>query len=97
MNTKYYLNEITKERRYQEDKWGEQDHHPLMWFSIIGEEHGKMLRAFNQYSFDNDMNHFDEMQRRAISTAASCVAMLECIDRMAEKGMVPEPECGVVE
>lgn len=90
MKTEYYLNEIAKERTRQDEKWGEQDHHPLMWFSIIGEEYGKMLRAFNKYSCEEDPNYYDEMQSKAINAAASCVAMLECIDRMAEKNMVPE-------
>lgn len=90
MQTEYYLNEIAEERKRQDEKWSEQNHHPLMWFSIIGEEYGEMCKAFNEYSFDEDPNHFDEMQREAIQVAASCVAMLECIDRMAEKKMVPE-------
>jgi len=90
LKTDYYLAEIAKERTRQDEKWGEQNHHPLLWFSIIGEEYGEMLKAFNEYSFDNDMNHFDAMQREAIQVAASCVAMLECIDRMGEKGYAPE-------
>ncbi len=61
-----------------------------MWFSIIGEEYGEMLKAFNEYSFDNNFNHFEDMRREAVHVAASCVAMLECFDRMAEKGYAPE-------
>ncbi len=90
MKTPYYLDLIQRERVRQDEKWGVQDHHPLLWFSIIGEEYGEMLKAFNEYSFDSDTNHFDDMQREAIQVAASCVAMLECIDRVAEKGYVPE-------
>lgn len=90
MNTNYYLTEIAKERARQDEKWGEQNHHPLMWFSIIGEEYGEMLKAFNEYSFDNGFDHFNNMQREAIQIAASCVAMLECIKRMENSGFVPE-------
>lgn len=90
MNTEYYLREIAKERSIQDEKWGEQNHHPLMWFSIIGEEYGEMCHAFNEYSFDEDSNHFGDMRKEAIQVAACCVAMLECVDRMAEKGMEPE-------
>ena len=92
MDVDYYCREIIKERRRQDEKWGEQNHHPLMWFSIIAEEYGEMCHAFNEYSFDNDTNHFDEMQSEAIQVAACCVAMLECIDRMAERNCVPEGE-----
>ena len=87
-----YLKQIQDERKRQNEKWGEQNHHPLLWFSIMGEEYGEMCHAFNEYTFDEDPNHFDDMQREAIQVAAVCVAMLECIDRMAERGLRPDNE-----
>ncbi len=36
------------------------------------------------------MKVIDAMQKEAIQVAASCVAILECIDRMSEKGYAPE-------
>jgi hypothetical protein len=91
MDTNFYLEKITKERKFQDEKWGEQDHHPLLWFSIIGEEYGEMLKAYNDYSLSPDRNfaYINTMKREAVQVAASCVAMLECLDRVAEKGMVP--------
>lgn len=86
---KHILEEIKEERDRQDEKWGEQNHHPLVWFSIIGEEFGEMCKAFNEYSFDDDFNHFEDMQREAVQVAASCVAMLECFERQANKGLVP--------
>lgn len=83
------LDEIKKERKRQDKKWGEQNHHPLMWFSIIGEEYGEMCHAFNEFSFDDDPNHLDDMQREAIQVAACCVAMIECLERQGEKGLTP--------
>jgi hypothetical protein len=85
-----------EERKAQDEKWGEQNHHPLLWFSIIGEEYGEMCHAFNEYSFDEDPNFIDEIEREAVQVAACCVAMLECIDRMGEKGLNPggERNCG---
>jgi len=83
------LNKIREERKAQDEKWGEQNHHPLMWFSIIGEEFGEMLHAFNEYTFDNDINHLEDMQREAIQVAACCVAMIECIERQASKDLIP--------
>jgi len=50
----------------------------------MGEEY-RMFHAFNRYTFDQDPNHFDKMQRQAIQIAAMAVAMLECIDRVTEK------------
>ena len=91
MNTEFYLSEIAKERIRQDEKFGEQNHHPLVWFSIIGEEFGEMCKAYNDYTLkDDDSNSWDAMQQEAVQTAACCVAMLECLDRMAEKGLGPE-------
>jgi len=96
VKTEYYLTQIKAERERQDRKWGEQNHHPLLWFSIIGEEYGEMCKAFNKFTEEiqdgesGDFSHFDTMQREAIQVAASCVAMLECIDRMGEKGAIPE-------
>jgi len=83
------LNEIRKERKRQDEKWGEQNHHPLLWFSIIGEEFGEMCHAFNEYTFHDDPNYLDETFKEAIQIAACCVAMIECIDRQAERNLVP--------
>lgn len=89
IDREYILNQISKERDRQDEKWGEQNHHPLMWFSIIGEEFGEMCQAFNEYSFDNDPNHLEDMQREAVQVAACCVAMIECLERQAKKGLTP--------
>ena len=94
--TNYWLEKIRDERIRQEDKWGESNHHPLVWFSIIGEEYGEMCKAFNEYFssiYDNDEptkhNRLDDMKTEAIQVAACCVAMLECIDRKTEEGLAP--------
>lgn len=88
--TKTILVEILHERERQDEMWGEQNHHPLLWFSIIGEEFGEMCHAYNEFTFEEDGNHLEDMQREAIQVAACCVAMLECLDRMGERGYVPE-------
>ena len=85
----YFLKKTRKERNRQDEKFGEQNHHPLLWFSIIGEEFGEMCKAFNEYNLDSDPNHLDDMQREAIQVAACCIAMLECLERQGNKGLVP--------
>ena len=32
------LNEVSAERQRQDAKWGEQNHDPLLWLSILTEE-----------------------------------------------------------
>ena len=91
----YWLEKIREERIRQDEKWGEKNHHPLMWFSIIGEEYGEMCKAFNAYFSESDEpelrdhNHIYDMEKEAIQVAACCVAMLECLDRQREKGLTP--------
>ena len=85
MNTEYYLQKIKEERQYQDTKWGEQNHHPSVWVSIMGEEFGEMCKSLNEYMFEQDVNHFDDMQKEAIQVAAVVVAMLECFDRMGDR------------
>lgn len=96
----HILEKIKAERAHQDEKWGETDHHPLMWFSIIGEEYGKMLRAFNEYSrvtppelsrtlSAESSDLLEKMQYHAVTTAASCVAMLECLERISRRGLTP--------
>lgn len=89
MTQEFILTQIKHERDRQDNKWGEQNHHPLMWFSIIGEEYGEMCHAFNEYSFKQDYALLEEMQREAIQVAACCVAMIECLERQGEKGLAP--------
>ena len=89
MNQALILKEILNERDRQDAKWGEQNHHPLMWFSIIGEEFGEMCHAFNEYSFSDNIEHLEQMQHEAIQVAACCVAMIECIERQVNKKLIP--------
>ena len=80
------LKAIYEERDRQDEKWGIQNHKPLQWFSIIGEEYGEMLKAYNEYTFDKQLSHIENMIREAVQTAASCVAMLECMERVKIQG-----------
>ncbi len=81
MSTDYYLQQIKAERQRQDEKWGEQNHHPSFWVSIMGEEFGEMCKSLNEYMSEHDANHFDDMKAEAIQVAAVAVAMLECFDR----------------
>ncbi|MFD1901962.1 hypothetical protein GQR36_21645 [Enterococcus termitis] len=35
----------------QGKKWGEQNHSPLLWLLIIGEDFGEMCKEANEYGF----------------------------------------------
>ena len=93
--TEQVLKAVAAERVAQNEKWGVQTHHPLLWFSIIGEEYGKMCHAFNEYTFDKDTAHLVDLKREATQVAAACVAMLECMERQEKEGFIPDGERNV--
>lgn len=96
MNT--IFDQIIVERDRQNKLWGVQNHHPLKWFSIAGEEFGEMMKAFNEYDDelnspgpdgDQLMKHYENMKEEAIHTIAVLVQMLECLERMEHGSMMP--------
>jgi NTP pyrophosphatase (non-canonical NTP hydrolase) len=79
--------EISAERKRQDDKWGIQDHSPLVWLPILTEEVGEVAKAvIDSYipemkllcSADLRINGY---RRELIQVAAVAVSMLECLER----------------
>jgi NTP pyrophosphatase (non-canonical NTP hydrolase) len=85
------IESIIQERLSQKKKWGEQNHHPLTWISILGEEFGEFCEAVNETVFDNgtDKGGYINMKKEAIQVAAVAVAFLEYLERHKEE-MVDE-------
>jgi NTP pyrophosphatase (non-canonical NTP hydrolase) len=71
--------EIQEERDRQDEKFGEQNHSPVLWCTILGEEVGEVNKA----ALENHFGKIDLMEYRQelIQTAAVCFAMIECFDR----------------
>lgn len=79
------LGEVSAERARQDAKWGEQNHHPAVWLSILGEEYGEVCKAVCEahlpgYPSFGDWRPYRE---ELIQVAAVAVAMAECLDRGA--------------
>lgn len=70
---------VSMERLRQDQKWGEQNHHPDLWASILVEEVGEFAKA----SLDARFNGGDprEIRKELVQVAAVAIAMLECCDR----------------
>jgi NTP pyrophosphatase (non-canonical NTP hydrolase) len=68
------INDVLLERDRQENKWGEQNHIPLYWLAILGEEVGEVNRAVLE---KDDENYRAEL----IQVAAVAVAAVENYDR----------------
>lgn len=66
---------VDNERNRQDTKWGIQDHEPLYWNAIIGEEKGEFEKAILE------QQGFDAMIKELSHIAASAVAAMECLMR----------------
>lgn len=81
--TRMLLHEIRLERIRQEEKWGEQNHSPFAWMSILGEEYGEACKAANEAMFFGypSSGNLRPLREELIQVAAVAVAVAECIDR----------------
>lgn len=71
------MDEVFEERIRQNELWGEQNHEPDKWFSILMEEIGEAAESNN----DKDMDNY---RTECIQAAAVIVQMIECFDRNKE-------------
>lgn len=77
------LQEIQTERERQDAKWGEQNHSPMVWLSILGEEFGEVNRGAQEAYFHNykSCGDWSSYREELIQVAAVAVAMVESLDR----------------
>jgi NTP pyrophosphatase (non-canonical NTP hydrolase) len=65
---------VQKERERQDRKWGVQNHEPLKWLAILGEEVGEVNKAALE-------GCYSDMREELVQVAAVCKAMYECAVR----------------
>jgi NTP pyrophosphatase (non-canonical NTP hydrolase) len=80
------LGEIKHERKRQDDKWGPQNHAPMVWNGILAEEFGEVAKAVNEVHFSEQPGELrnswlKNYREELIQTAAVCVAAVESLDR----------------
>ena len=73
------LAEIVVERRQQDEKWGEQNHHPFTWTAIAGEEFGEVCQSALKATYGGAT--WADYRKELVQAAAVLVAMVECLDR----------------
>ncbi len=73
------VEEVLKERRRQDEKWGEQNHAPSIWTDILMEEVGEVSRAILEATFGQDS--WEEYRKELIQVAAVAIAAVESFDR----------------
>lgn len=81
--TNSVLSEVQEERRRQDAIWGEQNHTPIEWLPILGEEHGEVCKAVCEAYFSGyeSTGNWENYRTELIELAAVAVAMVECLDR----------------
>jgi NTP pyrophosphatase (non-canonical NTP hydrolase) len=78
---------IKAEGMKQDAKWGEQNHAPEVWLSILSEEVGELAQAMLADRFDSGRNeklhdsHHDSMETEAIQVAAAAAHFVEFLAR----------------
>lgn len=94
---KRILEQIEEERKKQDAKWGEQNHKPIEWNSILGEEIGEVSKAVVESNFmkvhnKDDMDVYEawliNYREELIQSAAVCVAMIESLERNEFKQII---------
>ena len=77
------IKEVKQERCSQEAKWGEQNHHPMEWLAILGEEVGEANKAALEAHFSGyeRTGNLDDYRDELVQVAAVAVAMIESLDR----------------
>ena len=79
--------DIKIERVRQDSLWGEQNHHPMEWLSILGEEFGEVCKAACEAHFKYENGEtWEDYRKELVHTAAVAVSMIECFDRNRDKG-----------
>lgn len=73
------MHDVLTERGKQESKWGEQNHDPFAYLTILGEEYGEACQAALHAHFDDEDIH--DLREELVQVAAVAVAFVECLDR----------------
>lgn len=77
------LQAILKERRRQDRKWGAQNHSPVEWLAILGEEYGESCKAAlgPHFSDFREDDQFSEYETEMVQVAAVALAAIENLHR----------------
>ena len=81
------IKKIVEERKKQDKKWGEQNHHPIYWLGILTEELGEVSKEIIDHP-KGDIRG-EEYEEELIQLAAVAVAALECWYRHKDKKQEP--------
>jgi len=75
------LSEVNKEHEKQISKWGVQNHTPIEWLSILGEEVGEVNKAVQEAYFKHGTGTYEDYRKELIQVAAVACSMVTSFDR----------------
>ena len=86
MSTVNVLINIEGERHKQDRKWGPQNHSPIEWMAILGEEYGEAQKEALEHHWAGTHYPVDEfrlirLRAELVQVAAVAVAAIESLDR----------------
>lgn len=73
--------DVLHERFRQDQKWGEQNHDPFLYGTVLLEEMGEFAQASLQTRFGGEKGGAENMRKEAVQVAAVALAIVECLDR----------------
>lgn len=76
---------VYMERTRQDEKWGQQNHNPMIWLGILTEELGEAAKEVNEIHFRPTKDTYEKLRAELIQTAAVAVAMIQSLDRQGYK------------
>ena len=76
---------VDEERKRQEQKWGEQNHDPVWWSVILGEEKGEVDKAVLEVEFGSAQGR--QILTELVHVAAVAKAAWECGRRNNWEGL----------
>lgn len=78
---------VLAERMAQDEKWGDQAHHPDMtWLTILVEEVGEMAQVILHANFNGKHGTWDNAIEEATQVAAVSMAWLEALLIRRDRG-----------
>lgn len=80
MRQQKIIEEILKERRKQDEKWGEQNHKPIEWLAILMKEVGEASKNIVD-SYFIGIESEDDYRKEFIQIAAVTLNMIENYDK----------------
>lgn len=78
---------VLAERKAQDDKWGDQAHHPdTTWITILMEEVGELCQVILHAKFNGYKGTWDNALEEATQVAAVALAHLEALIVRRQRG-----------